>query len=114
MGSGIKSATELALGGGALFGIAGAGVPVFSSRGMVLNECAKILVYASNALNDKKLTIPKIIEELNKTKLQSQASLERLNEQRVKTSNQKQEINELKKTVSYIEKTISELDKLVV
>ena len=35
-GYSIKNSTELILGGGALFGVAGAKVPAFSSRGMVL------------------------------------------------------------------------------
>ncbi len=111
-GYSLKNSTELILGGGALFGVAGARVPAFSSRGMVLNECAKILIFSSVVLKESWDDILKIIQSLNDTKAQAKTKLETLENERVKDSYKKQNIKELKATIKYIDNCTTELKKL--
>ncbi len=71
---------ETALGGGQVFSLLGAGVAPFTSKGIILNECAKLLTYCECCVDEEKKDEIKgvIKEKLSKNIADAQESVEKL------------------------------------
>lgn len=108
----IAKCVDTILGDGTLYGFLGAGASIFTSNGIVLNECAKLLTYCSCFLkgNDQQNEF-----ELIKSALEHR--LEEVNNvikiiERYKDKDNKAKLLNYKKSASYLKKTLKSLNSM--
>lgn len=103
---------ETALGGGQVFGLMGAGVAPFTSKGIILNECAKLLTFCECCVDgEQKETLKMIIKDkLSKNIKDAQESVEKL--ALYKNRENAKIIKNYNRSIKYMQKSVEALEIL--
>ena len=103
---------QLIMGGGALFSIVGASVPNFSEKGIILNECARLLIYCKNAIPTQKDSLEKIKISVSRTVGKLEKELQTLESERAQSREKKEKIKSCKISLGYLNKCILEIEAI--
>ncbi len=97
------------LGGGQVFGVLGNGVAPFTQKGVILNECCKLLTFCELFVDDEEL-IYSIMDRLIEKYKEANNSLLLIE---VDNTIEKKEYKFFKQSVKYLSNTINYFDKII-